>query len=98
MMHAQEPKPVCPRCARRFTIKVEQYGYYYCRSCGGIFEDPIATPFDAIVDSWTESLVSLQRSGDVIVVALPNGKLGVSLISVIPQEARPSSIPGRSSR
>lgn len=97
-MYAQESKPVCPRCARRFTIKVEQYSYYYCRSCGGIFEEPVSLPFDAVVDCWTESLASLQRSGDIIVVPLPEGKLGVCLISIVPQEVRPSSISGRSSR
>lgn len=98
MIHAQEPKPVCPRCARRFTIKVEQYGYYYCRSCGGIFEEPTSLPFDAVAEGWTESLVSLQRSGDIIVVSLPDGKLGICLVSAILQEARPSTIPGNSSR
>ncbi|HXF82331.1 MAG TPA: hypothetical protein VNN19_06240 [bacterium] len=86
--------PRCPHCGSAFTSRSRRREGYFCHSCWRSFEPPTEVPFDFVADGWTAELAALQAAGEVIGVALPNGFVGVCVISTTPLLMR-REIPSR---
>jgi len=78
----------CPTCGRRLTYKVKGTDLYYCCVCRSTFEDAPQVPYDLVLDAWDPALGVLQQTGDIIAVRLPEGFIGVCILSplVVPRE------------
>jgi len=76
--------PRCPFCGSAFTSRSRRVEGYFCHSCWRRFAEAEEVAFDFVADGWTPELSALQAAGEVIVVALPKGFLGVCVLSTAP--------------
>lgn len=76
--------PRCPHCGSLFTSRSRRRQGYFCHSCWRSFDLASDIPFDFVADGWTPELAALQATGEVIGVGLPNGFVGVCVVSTTP--------------
>ncbi|MBI4279149.1 MAG: hypothetical protein HY660_11900 [Armatimonadetes bacterium] len=71
----------CPECGGRSTYRVKGSDLSYCYTCRKAYSEIPDAPYDLVLDEWDARLAGLQAAGDVVLVRLPKGFIGVCILS-----------------